>query len=160
MISLDLKRYTGISRVSVRHRTSAEVDEVERLAKEEAERERQRLAKKRVKVKVAVPLPVKAANVEQLGDSAIEFTLATGGGKEALDGFREHFVKEGWKEDDGSSADANTGHLSFTKDEASLRFSYIDSGLTDAEITISGSGVVLTPARSKAASKDAPKSVA
>ncbi|MCE9526600.1 MAG: hypothetical protein K8R36_11155 [Planctomycetales bacterium] len=44
----------------------------------------------------------------------------------------------------------NTGNLEFTKEEANLRFSYFDTGITDAEIRVSASkNVVLEPVASK-----------
>ena len=143
MISLDLTRFTDIVRVKVQHQTAAKVAELDRLAEEEAERRRQELARKSVKVKVAVPLPALAAKIEQDRADLFEFTLGTGGGPVAFGAFREHFLKDGWSEEEGTRTEANTGSMSIKKGEATIRFSYFDSGITDAEITVSGSPQVM-----------------
>ncbi|MSR60148.1 MAG: hypothetical protein EXS05_21330 [Planctomycetaceae bacterium] len=51
MISLDLKRFSDITRVTVQHFTLAEIDEIERQSKEQAERRQQELARKGLKIK-------------------------------------------------------------------------------------------------------------
>lgn len=161
MISLDLNRFTGIQRVLVQHRTAAEVAEMDRQIEEAAERARLELAKKNMKFKVPLPLPAQAKKVEQSRENLVEFTMKTGSGPGAFDGFREHFAKEGWKEEDGTEADANTGRMNLKKEDAALSFRYFDTGLTDAEITISGTKVILEPSKGKsAAGDDVPKTAA
>ena len=146
MISLDLERFSGIQRVKVQNWTAKEVAELDRLAKEAQERKRQEMAKKNIKTKLEVPLPARAAKIEQDNEARFEFTLATGGGPVAFRAFREHFGKADWTEEEGTRAEANTGSMQFKKGEATLRFSYFDTGLTDAEITVAGSlGLVLEP---------------
>lgn len=150
LLSLDLQQFTGIVRVSLKHQTETELAEEERRFKAQVEREKQELARKSKKIKVAVPLPAKAGNVEQQQENILEFTLATGGGPAALTALRDHFRKEGWKEEEGTELDENTGRLELSKSEAQLSFSYFDTGLTDAEIRLtSTANVVLEPTRSK-----------
>ncbi len=163
MISLDLNRFTGIVRVLVQHRTAAEVAEMERQLDEAAERARQELAKQNRKVKVPVPLPAEAKKIEHPRENLIELTLKTGSGVGAFAGFRDHFRKDGWNEEVGTEAGPNTGHMHFKKGDSALSFSYFDTKITDAEITISGSGVVLEPSKGKgksAAGDEAPKTAA
>ena len=150
MLSLDLARFTGIVRVKLKHQTATEVEEEERLFHEKAELEKQKLAKRNMKVNVAVPLPAKADNLEQDEKNLFEFTLASGSGPATLKMFQAHFLKEGWKEEKGTEMEKNTGNLEFKKEEASLRFSYFDTGITDAEIRVSASkNVMLEPVASK-----------
>jgi hypothetical protein len=150
MLSLDLTQFTGIVRVELSHQTAAEVAEADRLAKAQAELAKQKLAKQNMKVNVAVPLPAKAENLEQDEENLFEFTLATGSGPATLETFRKHFRKQGWTEEKGAEFDENTGNLEFKKDEASLRLSYFDTGVTEAEIRVSASkNVILEPAISK-----------
>ena len=150
LLWLDLTQFTGIVRVKLRHQTAAEVAEEERLFKEKAELEKQKLAKRNMKVKVAVPLPANAENIDKQQESLFEFTLATGSGPAALGQFRKYFLKEGWKEEEGTELETNTGNLVLKKEEARLRFSYFDTGIADAEIRVSGSAnMVLEPGVTK-----------
>lgn len=150
LLSLDLARYSGIVRVTLKHQNEQELAEEERLVKQKAEEARLAEAKRNLKVNVAVPLPAKAANLDKSEANLFEFTLASGGGPAALEAFRQHFKKEGWTEEQGATFDKNAGDLGFTKSEARLNFSYIDVGLGDVEIRVSGSkNVVLQPVASK-----------
>lgn len=150
LLWLDLTQFTSIVRVKLRHQTAAEVAEEERLFKEKAELEKQKLAKRNMKVKVAVPLPANAENIDKQQENLFEFTLATGSGPAALGQLRKHFLQEGWKEEEGTELEKNTGNLVLKKEEARLRFSYFDTGIADAEIRVSGSSnMVLEPAATK-----------
>lgn len=150
LLSLDLKQFTDIVRVTLKHQTEAEVAEEERLAKAEIEKKKAEDAKRDMKVKVEVPLPAKAGKIDKLKENVFEFTVATGTCLAALEGFRKHFLKEGWTEDEGTQLEENAGNMDFKKGEARLSFSYIDAGFGDAEIKVSGSpNVVLETAKSK-----------
>jgi len=160
MISLDLAKYNDIVRVKVEHQSAAEVAEADRRHKEEAERQRQKLAKMNIKIKVAVPLPAMAAKIEQEKPDRFEFALATGEGPAAFRFFKDHFSKLGWEEEDGTRAEKHTGSMFFKKDEAQIRFKYFDSGLSDAEISVSGTSQMVfepQPALDKSPRNDAPK---
>lgn len=150
LLSLDLDQFTDIVRVKLKHQTEAELAEEERVAKAHAEKEKAEDAKRNMKVKVEVPLPAKAGKIDKLKENVFEFTLATGTGPAALEGFRKHFAKEGWTEEEGTQLEANAGRMEFKKGEARLSFSYFDSGFDDAEIKVSGSpNLVLETAKAR-----------
>jgi hypothetical protein len=150
MLSLDLTEFSKIIRVELRHQTEAEVAESERLAKLHIEKEKAAQAERNKKFDVSLPLPAPARALEKLKENVLEFALATGSGPAALEAYRAHFVKEGWTEEDGTELGKNTGELELKKGNLELRFSYFDSGFTDAEIKVSGSSnVVLKPASGK-----------
>lgn len=159
LLSLDLKQFTDIVRVTLKHQTEAELAEEERVAKARAEQEKAKEAKRNMKIKVEVPLPAKAGKVDKLKENVFEFTVATGTCPATLEGFRKHFLKEKWTEEEGTQLEENVGSLDFTKGEARLSFSYIDAGFGDAEIKVSGSpNLVLESATSKdKAAADEPK---
>lgn len=159
LLSLDLQQFTDIVRVELKHQTAAELAAEEQRFKEQAALAKAEAEKKNRKIDVAVPLPAGAAKLEQENDNLFEFTLASGSGPAALTAFRDHFVKEGWKEQEGTELEENTGRLGMKKDEVRLHFSYFDTGLTDAEIRVSGpKNLVLKPilSKEKPASKEKP----
>lgn len=143
MLSLDLGQFTDIVRVSLKHRTAAEVAEEERLAKAAIEKQKAEEAARNVKVKVAVPLPEKAGELEKLKDNVFEFKVATGTCAAVLEGFRKHFLKAGWTEEEGTELKDNVGRMELKKDKATLSLSYFDIGIGDAEIKVSGSSNVV-----------------
>jgi hypothetical protein len=88
--------------------------------------------------------------VEHDEENLLEFTLAKGSGPAALRKLRDHFAKEGWKEEEGTDLEENTGSLGMTKEMYSIRLSYFDIGITGAEVRISApKNVVLEPKASK-----------
>lgn len=150
LLSLDLKQFTDIVRVELKHQTEAEVAEEDRLAKAEIAKKKAEAEKRDMKVKVEVPLPAKAGKIDKLKENVFEFSVAARTCPAALEGFRKHFLKEGWTEDEGTQLEENVGNMDFKKGEASLSFSYIDAGFGDAEIKVSGSSnVVLETAKAK-----------
>jgi hypothetical protein len=155
LLSLDLKEYTDIVRVQVRHQTAAELAEEERQAKELAAKRKAEQAERDRKFPVAVPALAKAKKLEKLRENVWEFTVATGTCPAEMEFFRKHYLKEGWTEDEGTTLERNSGEMSFKKDKLELWFSYLDSGFGDAEIKVSGSyNVILEDANAK----DPPKS--
>lgn len=154
LLSLDLAELSDIVRVELYHKTEAEMAEDERVAKIAAEKERMEEEKRNKKFKVVVPVPANAKELDKVSERTIEFQLATGSGPAAIKALRDHYVKDGWKEKEGAELGKNTGEIAVTKaqeeDELELEFSYFDSGITDADIRVSGSfKVVLDTANSK-----------
>lgn len=153
LLSLDLDEYEDKVEVELYHQTAAELAEEERLAKEHAEKEKLAEAERNKKFTVRVPLPAEAENLDKVSERTIEFELATGSGPKALAALRDHYVKEGWSEEEGTEFEKNTGDMEMKKGDLSLDFSYFDTGITDASIRVSGSfNVVLETV----AAKDSP----
>ena len=147
-LTLDLRKFTGGTRVKLEHFTLAQVEELDRKAGELAERNRQEMAKKKIAIHVDVPLPAGAGEVEQDSERSFEFTVTTNGGPAAFQAFREHFSKSDWTEEDGTRTGRISGSMTFTKDGESIRLNYFDfdTAITDAEISVHGSDrLVLTP---------------
>lgn len=159
LLSLNLAQFTDIVRVELKHQTETELAEEERQAKAYAAREKGEEAKRNMKVPVKVPLPATAGMVEKLKENIFEFTVDSGTCADALKGFRKHFLKEGWTEEDGSMLEEKTGNMELKKGLATLSFSYFDVGIGDPEIKISGSpNVVLETLQStEKAAEDEPK---
>ena len=102
LLSLDLDVYEDKVEVKLFHQTAAELAEEERLAKEHAEKEKLAEAERNKKFTVRVPLPAEAENLDKVSERTIEFELATGSGPKALAALRDHYVKEGWTEEEGN----------------------------------------------------------
>jgi hypothetical protein len=150
LLSLDMAEFSDIVRVELSHQTPAELAEEERLAKIAAEKARMEEEQRNKKFKVVVPVPANAKELDKVSERTIEFQLATGSGPAAIKAFRDHYVKEGWKEKEGAELGKNTGQIELVKDELELELSYFDTGITDADIRVSGSfKVVLETATSK-----------
>lgn len=150
LLSLDLQQFKDIVRVKLSHQTAAEVAEEDKRAKEFAEKEKAKLAEKNKPIKLVLPLPVGAEGLEKTDGNLVEFKLKTGGGPTALKALRDHFVKAGWKEDDGTLLDENAGNIDLQKDDVRLSLSYLDTGILPAEVRVSGpKNVVFDPQASK-----------
>src|SRR5262245_15851823 len=131
------------TRVTLNHQSAAEVEELDRQAKLLAEEQKKRLEAERnkPKPKAAVKLPADAQGI-QVGKEEIEFQLASGKGKAAVDAIVKPLVAAGWKLDD-PVGDNMAGQLSLQKDAQSIKILYVDPGFIPAQITISGWGVEL-----------------
>lgn len=161
LLSLDLTQFTDIVRVKLKHQTAAELADEERLAKVQAEQKHAEDAKRNKKVKVELPLPAKAGEIDKLKENVLEFKVPTGSGSATLEGFRKHYLKQGWIEEKGSKLEEKAGNVDFKKDDLRLSFSYFDIGLADAEIRVTGSTTVVfetAQAKDKATS-DEPKKI-
>lgn len=139
LLSLDLDVYENKVEVELFHQTAAELAEEERLAKDHAEKEKLAEAERNKKFTVKVLLPAEAQNLDKVSERTIEFELATGSGPKALAALRDHYLKEGWTEKEGTEFDKNTGDMEMTKGDLALDLSYFDTGITDASIRVSGS---------------------
>lgn len=154
LLSLDMAELSDIVRVELSHQTAEELAEAERLAKIAAEKEKMEEEKRNKKFKVVVPVPANAKDLDKVSERTIEFQLASGSGPAAIKALRDHYVKDGWKEKEGAELGKNSGEIAVTKvqeeGELELEFSYFDTGITDADIRVSGSfKVVLETATSK-----------
>jgi hypothetical protein len=131
------------TRVTLRHQSAAEVEELDRRAKQaiEEKKKKDEAERNKPKPKATITLPAEAQDV-QAGKTEIEFHLATGQGKSAVDAVVKQLAAAGWKSED-SVGDKMAGQLSLTKDGHSVKIFYVDPGFIPAQITISGWGVEL-----------------
>lgn len=156
LLALDMKQYTDIVRVRLKHQTEAELAEEGRRAKEYAEKKRMEQMERNRKTTVTVPLPATARKIERPAPHRMQFVLATGTGPSTLEAFRASFSKEGWTEEKGARFDKNAGNLDLNKGNHSLSFRYFDIGFGNAEFTVSGSAnVELEPVTAKGDEKPA-----
>jgi hypothetical protein len=127
-------------RVTLRHQTAAEVAEAERLARAALEKKKRTTDKPLAKLSLL--LPGDAQDVEATA-SRVEYKLAAGGAKKAVEGLRQALRKEGWKETE-AVLDAMAGTVVLShKDGPSVTIVYVDPGVIPAEITISASKIEL-----------------
>jgi hypothetical protein len=145
MLTLNMRdlREEKKTRVSLKHQSAAEVEEIDRqvkLAVEERKRKEEE-ERNRPKPKASIALPEAARDVTA-EKSQIEFHLASGKGKAAVDAIARQLADAGWKSED-LVGDAMAGELEFKKDGQRITILYADLGLIPAEITVSGSGVEL-----------------
>lgn len=139
MLTLEIYEVDGKTRVILRHQSAAEVADLDRQFKQEFERQKM---KKNVSLpKIVVTLPADANEVQQT-KNRIEFKVAPGKARAAVESWRGQFVKDGWKEE-VVVLESVAGSLSFTRSEHRLTVIYTDTGLLPAEVTIHATGVEL-----------------
>jgi hypothetical protein len=139
MLTLEMYDVDGKTRVLLKHQSAAEVAELDEQVKAEAER--RKAEKNKPLPKLMVTLPPDATDIKQT-KNRIEFQLAAGKAKAAVEGWRKQFAKDGWKEEVAASGDM-AGSISFNKESQSLSVIYSDTGFLPAEITIHATGVEL-----------------
>lgn len=134
-----------VLRVTVKHRTSAEV-----AAEEKAQLEKLAQTQNTPKPqagKVQIPVPTGAGMVEST-PLTLEFTVTSGEGKTAAAAIRKALTDAGWKEK-VTTADGAIGVIEFQKGESSISLNYVDPGFIPAEITVRGTGVELEKSAGK-----------
>jgi len=144
LVALKMYPVDGILRVSLRHQTTEEVAEMMRIAREEEEK-KNKPTPAAAKPVVAIAIPAGAKDVKVTA-SDIKFKLGPGKAKEAVRGMLDTLKKAGWKAE-VASVEALAGAASLRKGTGDLTFTYVDTGLEDAEVSISGIGVVLERAK-------------
>jgi len=130
-------------RVTLNHQSAAEVEELERLAQIAIEGKKKQAAEERNRPvpKVAIQLPAGAQDIEA-SKTEIEFHVATGQGKAAVDVVVKQLVAAGWKSE-SPVGDNMAGQLSLEKGGHSVKILYVDPGFIPGQITITGWGVEL-----------------
>jgi hypothetical protein len=139
MLTLEMNDVDGKTRVLLKHESAAEVAEIERRI--DAEMERRKAEKNKPLPKLVVTLPPDAKDIKQT-KNRIEFQLATGKAKAAVESWRKQFAKDGWKEEFAASEDM-AGSISFVKGSQDVSMSYSDTGFLPAEVTIHATNVEL-----------------
>ncbi len=143
LLELTLVEVDELRRVNLRHQSAAEV-EAESL-KAKALAKAAKMKKDAPSPKVTIKLPV-GAKVGEKTARSIEFTVAASSARARVISLGKTLTAAGWKEN-VSSLDPMAGVLSFTKDQGSISMDYVDIGLGPAEISITGTGVDLEPAK-------------
>jgi hypothetical protein len=130
-------------RVTLNHQSAAEVAEWERKADAAIAAKKKKDEEERNKPKptAAITLPAGAHNVAA-SKTEIEFQVATGQGKAAVDAIVKQLTAASWKSEN-PVGDAMAGQLSLEKDGHSVKILYIDPGFIPAQITLTGWGVEL-----------------
>jgi hypothetical protein len=139
LIDVNFTSVEGKTRVLARFQTAEEVARIEQRAREAAERKAREA--NQPKPTLAVKLPPDASSVEATANR-IEFTVPVGQAKAAVESLRKQLVEAGWKET-RATIEPMFGDVELSKDNASVSFAYIESGVLAPEITITGLGVEL-----------------
>jgi hypothetical protein len=134
-------------RVTLNHQSAAEVVELDRKAKLLAEENKRKLEAERnkTKPKVAIRLPAEARDIEASREQ-IEFHMATGKAKAAVEAIVKDLISRGWNVEE-PVGDNMAGQISLKKNEQSVNVLYVDPGLIPAQITVSGWGVEVEQAK-------------
>lgn len=143
MDMLELEMYEvkdeQVLRVTVRHYTAAEQEAIEKALAAAIEAKKNKPMPKLGKVKITVPA---GAEMTEITEKRLEFTVATGKGKAAVTTIRKALTDAGWEET-VTTADDTLGVIDFKKADQEISLNYVDPGFIPAEITIRGSGVEL-----------------
>ncbi len=155
--TLKMHEFEGKLRANIEQQTAAEFAETIRLAEAEetkrktesaeyAKKAAEKAAKERVTV--AINVPAGAKKVERTKDR-LEFKLAAGKAKAAVQAVHAALVKDGWK---GKTPkfEPMTGTISLEKKAGvSVVIVYVDTGFGDAEVMVSTFGADLEGPKSK-----------
>lgn len=130
-------------RYSLEYMTGEEVAEqdakVKKLIAEQKKKQEEEANKPKPKATIAVPAEAKEVKATE---DKIEFTLAIGTAKTAVDAILKSLEADGWKSEVGA-AEAQGGVVSMAKGDESISIFFADTGFLPATVTISGTGVVL-----------------
>ncbi len=128
-----------VLRVIVQHQTAAEVAAIEKAHADALAAKKNTPESKLGKVQITVP---GGAEMTEITEKTLEFTVATGQGQTAAAAIRKALTDAGWKET-VITADDSVGVIEFKNGEQKISLNYVDPGFIPAEITIRGSGVEL-----------------
>lgn len=143
MIELRMTKLEDGLRALVRYQTAAEVEKLEKLLKEKADKAIEKA--NQPDPEVAIKLPA-GAEVTKSDKRDLEFTVAQGKAKASVEAIRKSLLADGWKEEDAMLQDA-FGTISLKRESQSLSITYVETGFTPSEITISGFGLTLKQAK-------------
>ncbi len=131
----------NVLRVTMKYQTAAEVAAIDKQLDERvaAAKKKRDAENSKTVPKVSIKLPTDAT-VTAASAKRIEFTVASGKAKAAVDTFRRTLTADGWKEN-SLIAEAMVGEITFKKGDQEISLSYVDPGFIPAEITIDGKHV-------------------
>lgn len=148
MITLKVHSSGGKLRATVQHQTAAELDVLMQQAKAEDSKRKAESARYAMKAAeksardrgtVAITVPGGATELTRKKDH-IDFKLAAGTARLAVEKIRDDLVKEGWS-GNTKQLDPTAGSVIVSKSPGvSVAIVYIDTGLENAKITISAFG--------------------
>ena len=140
---LSLKMYEvedeKVLRVTVQHQTAAEVAAMAKAFADELAAKKNKPVPKLGKVQITLPA---GAELTEITEKSLEFTVASGKGKAVAAAIRKSLTDAGWKES-VTTADDMIGVIQFKMGEQKISLDYVDPGFIPAEITIRGTGVEL-----------------
>jgi hypothetical protein len=149
MLTLEMYEVEGRNRISLKHQTKAEVDELDSLA--DAYREKikaeQNARKNKTLPQVSVALPVGLKELQQT-KSSIEFKVAAGQAKPIVAAWRKQFGADGWKEQVIAWEDM-VGTVLFGQGDQQITAIFSDTGFLPAEVTLSATGAEFAAAPTK-----------
>jgi hypothetical protein len=145
LIEATLSEFEGKTRVRVIFQTAAEVEEIDRRAKEAIEQKKKKDAEPKALPKVSLKLPAGADDVMSAA-SEVEFTVAPGKAKAAVEALRKQLVDAGFQESE-ATLEAMFGTVIVAKDDQTITLIYVDSGVLAPEITVRATGVALDVAK-------------
>lgn len=152
MLTLEFYPQDEFLRGTLEHRSAAEVDELDRLAKAEADKKKANAIDRphpESKPTVALALPADAKNIAE-DDGDLEFTVKSGTGKSTVEALRKALVDAGWTEDN-ATLETSAGVVALSKkDSGSLTIHYTDIAGMPAEIGVTGFGVVVKQVKAAA----------
>lgn len=143
MLELQLNTVDGKSRGLLQFSTAAQV--AEKDAKLKAERERRQAEANKPKPKLSIKLPPGAKGVEA-STREIEFTVAIGKAKHAVESIQKQLAADGWKAEDATLT-AMFGTVTMKKSQQSVSLTYVETGVLAPEITVSSVSVALQAAK-------------
>lgn len=151
LLSLDLTQFDKIVRVKLAYQTAAEVEEEDRRAKTLAQKRMLEEKERKRKVPLQVSIPANAREVVKKGDHRLDFSVSTGAGPATFEALRTQFKRLGWTEVGKVEMGKTRGELNFKKDKYTIRCSYFDIGVGDADISLSSpANIVFEPVLSGA----------
>jgi hypothetical protein len=128
-----------VLRVIVKHQTAAEVAAIEKAHADALAAKKNTPEPTLGKVQITIPA---GAEMTEITEKSLEFTVATGKGKAAAAAIRKALTDAGWKET-VTTADDMIGVIEFKMGEQKISLDYVDPGFIPAQITIHGTGVEL-----------------
>ena len=128
-----------VLRVTVRHYTAAEQEAIDKAADAALAAKKNQPMPKLDTIQITIPA---GADVTEITEKTLEFTVATSKGKAAAAAIRKALTDADWKES-VTTADDTLGVIEFTKGEQKISLHYIDPGFIPAEISLSASGLEL-----------------
>ena len=143
MLELRLNTFEGKARGLIQFRAAAQVAEMN--AKIDTERKRKEAEANKPKPQLTIKLP-DGAKVTDQSAREIEFTVATGKAKSAVESIQKQLTSDGWKAED-AMLEAMFGTISMKKGQQSVSLTYVETGFLAPEITITSIGVELQTAK-------------
>ncbi|MBA3312433.1 MAG: hypothetical protein H0T47_03945 [Planctomycetaceae bacterium] len=141
LLTLRMHHFEGMTRGLLRFQTAAEVTEQDRVAKAELERRAKEKSSPPAAKAVSMPVPADAKNIK-VTKGEIEFNVANGKAKAAVERLVKALTSEGWK-GDVKNYDDLAGAVSLSNGSAHLTIHYTDTGVLPAEVGIDAIGVEL-----------------